>query len=451
MDAGFSWKKHGWMVAVGSVIVVAVAASSVIDWKALLPQKAESAEHNRQIELASGYPAAVKLANEGSAKTLSIKVDEVKPAPAPEPLRLPGTLSVDPQRIVRVHSRFGGEIVSIGEIDDKGTKRQLRYGDNVEKGQLLAVVWSKEIGEKKAELIDCLSRLDLSEGLLKRLESLQNGVVAERLVVEARRDVEADRIALSRAERTLRSWRVAEDEIVAIRKEVDEIRSSANKGDARRDRKWAEIEVRAPISGVLIEKNFNVGDMVEAEDDLLKVADLQKLQVLANIYEEDLWEIRALAPEARKWSIDLKSDPTDNKIEGSFDLIGSVIDPAQRTGVLIGWLDNTDNKLAIGQFITATIQLPRRPHVVSVPETALIEEGDSTTVFVEVDASQRIFSRRMVQVVRRAHGVAYIDSRPEAGKGDALNAGERVVSQGALSMGGELANQLAARPLLGPK
>ena len=38
--------------------------------------------------------------------------------------------------------------------------------------------------------------------------------------LEARRDVEADRIALSRAERTLRSWRVAEDEIVAIRKEV---------------------------------------------------------------------------------------------------------------------------------------------------------------------------------------------------------------------------------------
>lgn len=450
MNTGFSWRKYGWMPAVGIVVVV-IALGATIDWKPWLPQQAASGNEGRPVHRAAEHPSPAALAKEASAQTPGVSLSAVKPVPPPDPLQLPGTLSVDPQRIVRVHSRFGGEIVAIGETDDKGTKRPLSYGDRVEKGQLLAVVWSKEIGEKKAELIDCLSRLKLSEGLLKRLESLQTGVVAERMVIEARRDVEADRIALSRAERTLRSWRVDDAEIAAIRNEVEEIRARNNQPDPRRDRKWAEIEVRAPIDGAIIEKNFNVGDMVEAEDDLLKVADLRKLQVLANIYEEDLWEIRALTPEARKWSIDLKSDPTAKRIAGSFELIGSVIDPDQRTGVLIGWMDNADSKLAIGQFITATIQLPRRADLVTVPETALIEEGDSTFVVVEVDSARQVFARRKVAVVRRSLGVAYIDRSPALGKGHKLSVGERVVSTGARSSAGEPADLLATRKLLQKK
>ncbi len=112
----------------------------------------------------------------------------------------------------------------------------------------------------------------------------------------------------------------------------------------------------------------------------------------------------------------------------------------------MGWVDNSEGKLAIGQFLTATIQLPRNPHIVSVPETAIIEEGDSTTLFVETDVENRILTRRRISVVRRSHGIAYVDSKPKPGKGETLNVGERVVSAGALSLGGELENLVASRP-----
>lgn len=416
------------------------------DMKAVQESPAEEPANGRLIDLANEGTTSLRLSGQESAKLLGIKLDEVKADSAPEPMRLPGTLSVDPQRFVRVHSRFAGEIVSLEEVQVKGAKRQLRYGDRVEKGDLLATIWSKEIGEKKSELVDALSRTDLSQGLLKRLESLNTGVVADRLIVEARRNLEADLIALARAERTLRSWRVDEAEIEAIRQEAVAIRKNRSEHDPQLDRKWAEIEIRSPLSGVIVEKNYNVGDMIDPEDDLFKIADMQRLQVVANVYEEDLWEIRALSPDARRWSLDLKSDPKDNRIQGSFELIGSVIDPAQRTGVLMGWLDNSEGKLAIGQFLTATIQLPRSPSIVSIPESAVIEEGDSTTVFVETDAANRVLTRRKVAVVRRSHGVAYVDSKPMPGKGEPLSVGERVVSAGALSLGGELENLVASRP-----
>ncbi|MDX1945756.1 MAG: efflux RND transporter periplasmic adaptor subunit [Pirellulaceae bacterium] len=404
------------------------------------------------VELSPDTPAAIRLASSEAVARLGVTLAPVRDAAAAEPLQLAGTLSLDPSRMLHVHSRFTGEIVSLGQIEENGQKRALRYGDRVKKGQVLAVIWSKEVGEKKSELVDALSGLHLSESLLKRLESLQAGVVAERTIVEARREVEADLIAVARAERTLRSWRITDAEIDAIRAELATIRSSQPAVDPARQRlstdrdvtaNWANIEVRAAIDGAIVEKNYNVGDIVEPDDDLFKIADLSRLQVLANVYEEDLWEVRRLAPEMRHWRVQLKSDPAQRGIDGKFELISSVIDPAQRTGVLMGWIDNSDGRLAIGQFVTATIQLVPNPAVVVVPATAVIEEGDSTTVFVETDSALREFARREVVVVRRSASLVFIDSSAKGG--NPLRAGERVVVSGALGVGGELSNLLAAR------
>src|SRR2546421_442752 len=80
-----------------------------------------------------------------------------------------GTVALDNERLARVHTRFAGEVMAVGtptghettELPDEGSsaERPLQVGDRVRKGQLLAVVWSKDLGEKKSELIDALSKL----------------------------------------------------------------------------------------------------------------------------------------------------------------------------------------------------------------------------------------------------------------------------------------------------
>lgn len=449
----------------GRMLLLALAASAAmaafLNWTTLEPlvsalvrQATSHSTHSlagRQkpgalVEIVPNTAATVRMTQKDAPEILDLKMAEVRQAPAPEPLRLPGSLFLDPNRLVHVHSRFSGEVVAIGEVTADGMTRPLQYGDHVKKGQLLAVIWSKDVGEKKSELIDSLSRLDISQSLLKRLMTLDRGVVSERVILEARRTAEADIIAVARAERTLRSWRMSDDEIEIVRREYKNLQQDGVSRDPAIERKWAETEIRAAIDGVLIEKNFNVGDIVDPNDDLLKIADLRRLQVLANVYEEDLWAIRSLKPEDRRWSIDLKSDPSDNAIQGTFELIGSVIDPAQRTGLVMGWLDNHDSKLLVGQFITATVQLPIAPNIVAIPETALIEEGDSSTVFVETNADQQHLTRRKVRVVRRCAGVVYVDSDPDTKYAEPLKAGERVVIHGALGLGGELVNLHAATP-----
>src|SRR5207248_1786232 len=87
--------------------------------------------------------------------------------------------------------------------------RPVAVGDPVRKGQLLAVVWSKDLGEKKSELVDALAKLKFDRELYDRLKTLYDqGATAERALREAELAVHGDRNAVARAERTLRSWRL---------------------------------------------------------------------------------------------------------------------------------------------------------------------------------------------------------------------------------------------------
>ncbi len=395
------------------------------------------------VSVVPGRADALSFQDSSVLERLQVEVGEVALAGHPEPLRLPGSLLLDPNRVVRVHSRFPGEVVSIGHPQGE-PGRALRYGDVVKAGQVLAVIWSKDIGEKKSELVDALSRLTVSRALLAKLERVDRGVITERMLFDARRAVEADMIAVSRVERTLRSWRLSEDEIEAVRREVEVVQQRGeHDADHDTEKDWAETQVIAAIDGIIVEKNFNVGDMVTSYAELLKIADMSRLQVVANVYEEDLASLRAIPPDQRHWKIALKSDSGDDFIKGSFELIGKVIDPAQRTGMVIGWLDNPDGHFVAGQFITASVDLPADGGLVKVPPTAVVEEGNASLVFVETDRERCEFECRHVDVVRRGADSIIIRSRPfetdHARSAQPLQAGERVIVRGALRVNAELA------------
>lgn len=319
----------------------------------------------------------------------------VEAAPPPRVLRLPASLSLDPRRLVHVHTRFPGEVVFVASIEQDGQKRLIQYGDRVTKGQVLATVWSKDIGETKSELVEVLARLEIDEGLLARLEGVSKGIVPEREILDARRSVEADRIALSRVERTLRSWRISEEEIQTIKAEAQQLIDHTDAGALPTDGRWAEFDVKAPMGGVILEKNFNVGDLVEPSEDLIKIGDLSRLQVLASVYEEDLSAIRRLTDDQRTWRLDVGGRGGHREVEARFDLVGNVIDPVRRTAVLMGWIDNSDEALAVGHFATAQIAIPAEADLVMVPRSAVA----SSAVMVQSPGGEG-FEKLAVEVVR---------------------------------------------------
>jgi len=207
------------------------------------------------------------------------------------------------------------------------------------------------------------------------------------------------------------------------------------------DRTWAELDILAPMAGVILEKNFTVGDIVDTSHDMFKIADLSRLGVMANVYEEDLPRLVALPPDDRRWEVELLAEPGLPPRKGRFERIGNVIDTTQHTAVVNGWHDNPEGELRVGQFVSATVGLPNRPGLVLVPISSLKDDGSRTYVFVARDKDNTMFSRREVRVVRRGAVMALLESRPKAEASDEsklqpIEEGERVVDSGVVELAG---------------
>jgi cobalt-zinc-cadmium efflux system membrane fusion protein len=386
------------------------------------------------------------------AELTGLKTAVVSKPTHPRVLQLRGSLALDVNRLVHVHARFPGQIVHLEMIEETEPasptapriKRTLNFMDHVTKGQKLGEIWSKELGEKKSELVDALVRLRIDQQNLKYLrELLQKGATTEKSVREGERQVEVGAIAVAKAERTLRSWTLTDQEIQEVKDEADRI----HKGGARenqQDETWATVDVISPIDGTVVEKNVVEGDLVNADSDLFKIADLTVLSAWARVYEEDLPMLHSM-PKPITWTLRLSSNPQAVPITGTIDRIGEIIDPNEHMALLAGLVQNPNGQIHAGQFITAIVELPLEQDVVEIPTRALVEDGDESVVFVQPDPQVTRFKLRRIWVVRRTFDFVYVRSRltPEQLKDglEELHEGENVMAAGALEQKAALQEQ----------
>lgn len=373
----------------------------------------------------------------------------------PRELKVSGQLSLDPNRLVHVHARFPGQIAELATIEETNvmpggilkTRRVLSFMDHVSKGQRLGVLWSKELGEKKSELVASLTRLRTDQLNLQRLDVLfTKGATTEKAVREAENQVELGENNVERAKWTLRSWSLTDEEISEVEAEAERLHKERLREKERLPRSlakvelevnWARVDIVAPIDGTIVEKNVVAGNIVDTNDDLFKIADLSTLNAWGNVYEEDLPELQSLERPI-PWQLRVSSNPEAPAVSSAIEVIGDTIDPNTHMALIGGPVDNKNGRLFAGQFITATIVLPPEPDVVEIPTRALVEDGNESVVLVQKDPKQDRFYRRRVAVVRRFADVVYVRSRvtpEERARGqEPLKAGEIVVSAGALEL-----------------
>jgi cobalt-zinc-cadmium efflux system membrane fusion protein len=364
-----------------------------------------------------------------------------------------GTLALENDRLARARTRFAGEVIALGtpngnettQLSNVGSAsdRPLAVGDRVTRGQLLAVVWSKDLGEKKSELVDAVSKLKLHREVRDKLRKLlSEGATNERGVREAEQQVESDLIAVAKAEQTLRAWQLTDAQLDAIRAVADKVVHSA---DGRvNDPAWARVEVRAPLDGVILEKNVNFGDVVDTSADLYRIADLTRLAVWAHVYEEDLPLLQNQnLPRPLPWVVRVPGRK-DATYPGHLERIGDLIDPNQHTALVVGHVENVGGTLRVGQYVTVTVDLPPAADEIEIPATAVVEDGRESIVFVQPDAGRLQFVRRTVSVVRRFHDVVYVKVR--SASDGSVNPGERVVIGGAVFLKDALAELPQEKP-----
>ena len=84
--------------------------------------------------------------------------------------------------------------------------------------------------------------------------------------------------------------------------------------------------------------------------------------MIASVSENDIPLLTALPAKERRWTIHFPANTKLKPVAGHFEVLGTIIEPKQRTASVIGWIDNPDGRLSAGQSITAEISLTGEKH-----------------------------------------------------------------------------------------
>jgi cobalt-zinc-cadmium efflux system membrane fusion protein len=257
-----------------------------------------------------------------------------------------GSVTPDVERSVPVVSLASGRVVAI----------YAKLGDDVNKGRLLLKVLSNDI----SNAFQSYSQAKADEDL-------------------ARRQLERAKLLYDRGAISLNDLQVAEGTEekakVTLNAAAQQIRTLG--GDpAHQD---AVVNVYAPVSGTIVEQNVVQSASVRTPDNqpnLFTIADLSKVWVICDVYENDLPLVRV----GDAADVRLNAYP-DRRFRGRISNIGKMLDPTLRTAKVRIDLANPGIMRA-GMFVTATFYGLHGRTYASVPSSAVLHLHDRDWVFV---------------------------------------------------------------------
>jgi HlyD family secretion protein len=219
---------------------------------------------------------------------------------------------------------------------------------------------------------------------LRRMEKLSGGLITESELGSTRL---AARLAEERAKQaeaalTLIKNRKDADEKLAI---ADVQKARVSVADARE--RLADTEIRAPITGILLKKLVEEGQIVASGisattggTSIAIVADVSKLMVEANVDETDISKVKVGQPV----EISLASGGKD-RFRGKVDLIlprGEIDSNVIVFKVRIGIEGDIFGRVYVGMTTTVDIQVGERTKVLTVPSEAVRMDKNNTVVHV---------------------------------------------------------------------
>ena len=310
-------------------------------------------------------------------------------------LEVTGTVAFDGDHSTQVLSPISGPV----------TRLLVFPGALVSAGQALATVSSPDFASAVAGFRKAQEAARNTQRILSRNEQLfQNDALARSDLDQSRADAVSAAADLDAAAQQLRSLGVDDAVIASIR-------------DGRQATP-VEGAIRSPISGTVVEKLINPGQLLAAgTTPAFTVAHLGTMWVLANVFERDLQLVAAGN------SVDIATDALREPVHGRVQYVSAIVDPGTKATTVRVVADNRAQALKRDMFVRVSIHSSRTHSGLLVPSAALLRDDDNLP-FVFVTVADGSFARRRVQVGFR------VGDQYEITTG--LKAGEQVVADGAL-------------------
>ncbi|MFP6617069.1 MAG: efflux RND transporter periplasmic adaptor subunit [Candidatus Hydrogenedentota bacterium] len=311
---------------------------------------------------------------------------------------LPGEVRFNQDRLAHVVPRLSGVVTSVHK----------NLGDDVEKGEVMAVLDSRELASAKAMYLASVERKSLADALFERENDLR----------EKKLSAEQDFLSAKQAQAGAAiEVRLAKNELRALGFSEAYIRQLPNQPDESLTR----YEMLAPFDGTVVEKHIVLGEVLENSSEAFIIADLSSVWVDLSVYQKDL----SLVQKGQQVTVAAGQNLHDAK--GPITYIGPVIDEATRTALARVVLPNSDGLWRPGLFVKAHVNVAESSVDLMVRKSALQVIEDKISVFVKTEEG---FEPRAVTVGSTDNTFVEITS--------GLVPGERVVTEGAFTLKAEM-------------
>lgn len=237
-------------------------------------------------------------------------------------IRAAGRVGIDERRLADVALKFDGWI---GELHAN------YVGAVVRKGQALFTVYNPMLLNAQRELLIAVRQKDTS-------------------LTQAARE----RLSL---------WDMSPEQIAELERS----------GEAER-----YVTMLAPATGVVTEKNIVAGSAFRAGDRLLRVADLSRVWVEAQVYSHELPLLR------EGISVDVRLPDVPQRVwRGQVSYISPILETDTRTARVRVELDNSDGFLRPDLYAEMRVAVPLGKRLL-VPEDSVLYSGANRVVFVDL-------------------------------------------------------------------
>ena len=362
------------------LIVIAVAAGFLL--AVLWPRSLETV---RGAMVATGVPALVRLV--GGQPPATPASGSLAPTPAAE-TDAPGAVRLTDAQIDRAgirtapveggrltrHLHVPGTVVPSANntariaVKTTGTVAELRkgLGDRVAKGEIVALLDSREIADAKGEYLAARVSAALQKTLYERDKELwDKRISSEQQYLRSQASFQDLKVKEDAARRKLTFLGLSPAEIQAL----------PNQPEAQFERQ----EIRSPIAGRIVERRVDLGAAVgrdNLETELYSVVDLSKVWVDLAVSPGDL----PLVQEGQV--VEIQANATGERAEGRIVFIGPLLDQNTHAARVVAELSNPDERWRPGSFVAAEIRIADRPVPVLIPAAALQTIDGKPTVFV---------------------------------------------------------------------
>ncbi len=316
-------------------------------------------------------------------------------------LNLPGEVAVNADRLAHVVPRVPGIVREVRNT----------LGDQVEAEEVMAVLESRELADAKSAYLAAKERVNLARANFNREKNLwTKKISSEQEYLVAKQKLAETRIELRSAEQKLHALGFSESYL-------DRLPSHA-------DVDFTRYEIRAPISGTVIEKHITIGEVLNQDTEAFVIVDLNTVWVNLSVYQKDLPFVQA------GQAASLSAGQGSYDATGTISYLGPIVGEQTRTAIARVVLPNPDGRWKPGLFVNARVEVGETEVPVAVPKTALQTLEDQPSVFVHT--GQGFVSRTVTLGKSNEANVEVVSG---------LEKGERYVSSGAFTLKAEMGKE----------